>query len=87
MTESMVFDVVFDDVTAAGEVPTVDVFTVEAAGPPGLSAYEIAVQGGFEGTQAQWIASLKGAPGVTTLTQSAYEALADKAGIYVVVSS
>lgn len=33
------------------------------AGVPGLSAYEVAVEAGFEGTQAQWLASLKGATG------------------------
>jgi len=32
-------------------------------GPQGDSAYQVAVEGGFSGTQAQWIASLKGAPG------------------------
>jgi len=32
-------------------------------GPQGDSAYAIAVAGGFVGTQAQWIASLKGVPG------------------------
>lgn len=35
----------------------------------GLSAYEVAVQEGFTGTQAEWTASLKGSDG-----QSAYEA-------------
>lgn len=29
----------------------------------GLSAYEIALKNGFEGTQAQWLESLKGEPG------------------------
>lgn len=29
----------------------------------GLSAYEIAVQNGFEGTEKEWLASLKGEPG------------------------
>lgn len=29
-------------------------------GLPGLSAYELAVQGGFVGTQAQWLATLEG---------------------------
>ena len=33
------------------------------AGVRGLSAYEVAVAAGFEGTQAQWLASLKGATG------------------------
>lgn len=30
----------------------------------GLSAYEIAVQNGFDGTEAEWLESLKGPPGV-----------------------
>ena len=29
----------------------------------GLSAYEIAVQNGFKGTETEWLASLKGEPG------------------------
>ncbi|WP_308902431.1 collagen-like triple helix repeat-containing protein [Latilactobacillus curvatus] len=32
-------------------------------GDAGLSAYQVAVQSGFTGTEAQWIASLKGATG------------------------
>lgn len=34
------------------------------AGPPGLSAYEVAVQNGFEGTEEEWLASLAGAGSV-----------------------
>lgn len=32
-------------------------------GPPGESAYEIAVDNGFTGTEQEWLASLKGPPG------------------------
>lgn len=32
-------------------------------GDAGLSAYQVAVQGGYKGTEAQWITSLKGATG------------------------
>jgi hypothetical protein len=32
-------------------------------GDPGLSAYEVAVDNGFVGTEAEWLASLVGAPG------------------------
>lgn len=32
-------------------------------GPAGPSAYQLAVQGGFEGTEAEWLASLVGPPG------------------------
>jgi len=31
----------------------------------GKSAYQIAVQNGFAGTEQQWLASLKGSPGET----------------------
>lgn len=32
-------------------------------GPQGASAYEVAVANGFEGTEAEWLESLKGAGG------------------------
>ena len=38
------------------------------AGPAGKSAYEVAVAAGFTGTQAEWLASLKGAKGDTGTT-------------------
>lgn len=41
-----------------------------APGPPGLSAYQIAVLNGFVGTEGQWLASLSGAPPRYTHTQS-----------------
>lgn len=37
------------------------------AGPPGASAYDIAVANGFVGTQAEWLASLA-TGGITVLT-------------------
>ncbi|MGN0764924.1 MAG: S1C family serine protease [Christensenellales bacterium] len=39
-------------------------FSLCACQQGGLSAYEIAVQNGFEGTEAEWLESLKGADGV-----------------------
>lgn len=36
---------------------------VGPAGEDGKSAYEIAVENGFQGTETEWLASLKGAPG------------------------
>lgn len=36
---------------------------VEETGLQGYSAYEVAVQNGFEGTEVEWLASLKGADG------------------------
>jgi len=38
---------------------------VGPTGPVGKSAYQSAVDGGYVGTEAQWIASLKGAKGDT----------------------
>jgi len=46
----------------AGEVPTVQGEQGET-GPEGKSAYEVAVEEGFPGTEAEWLASLKGADG------------------------
>ena len=37
---------------------------------PGLSAYEIAVKNGFRGTEAEWLASLKGEKGDTGTLES-----------------
>lgn len=37
------------------------------AGTPGKSAYEIAVENGFVGTEAEWLASLEGTDGATTI--------------------
>ena len=34
-------------------------------GEPGKSAYEIAVEHGYSGTEEEWIASLPGTPGIT----------------------
>tara|TARA_Y100001973_G_scaffold31044_3_gene46857 strand:+ start:3423 stop:5303 length:1881 start_codon:yes stop_codon:yes gene_type:complete len=42
--------------------------TVGPAGPAGKSAYQIAVEKGYIGTEAQWLASLKGATGATGAT-------------------
>ena len=32
-------------------------------GPPGDSAYEVAVNNGFDGSEAEWLDSLQGEPG------------------------
>lgn len=53
-------------------VPEVDIADIAPADPttpnyvpvPGPSAYEVAVDEGFTGTEAEWLASLEGAPGV-----------------------
>lgn len=44
-----------------------------ATGPAGDSAYQLAVNSGFTGTQADWLASLKGATGATGATGAAGE--------------
>lgn len=37
--------------------------SVDLTGPAGLSAYQLAIQTGFSGTQAEWVASLQGLAG------------------------
>jgi hypothetical protein len=49
------FDISSTDPTTPTYVPVV--------GPPGESAYEVAVEGGFAGTEAEWLASLVGPQG------------------------
>ena len=44
-----------------------NVVIAKPVGPPGLSAYDVAVMGGFVGTEAEWLASLQGPPGGTTV--------------------
>ena len=43
-------------------------------GNDGLSAYEIAVKNGFEGTEAEWLESLKGESGSSLKIEDIYEA-------------
>ena len=40
-------------------------FEIEKTGPQGLSAYDVAVKDGFEGTEQEWLVSLKGDIGET----------------------
>ena len=42
-------------------------------GKDGKSAYQLAVDAGFDGTETQWLESLKGAPGDTTAADAAAE--------------
>jgi hypothetical protein len=37
---------------------------ISQLGSPGYSAYQIAVLNGYTGTEVQWLASLKGDPGI-----------------------
>lgn len=41
----------------------VDEIPAPGSGKDGASAYELAVEGGFEGTEAEWLTSLKGTDG------------------------
>lgn len=52
-------------------------------GVDGQSAYDIAVVNGFVGTESQWLESLRG---FIRITQSQYDALSDKTGVYIVVA-
>lgn len=61
---------------ATGAAFTYDMFTsaqlAALVGPRGYSAYEVAVNNNYEGTEEQWLASLKGADGtaITDITQN-----------------
>lgn len=49
-------------------------------GQDGKSAYQLAVDAGFDGTETQWLESLKGAPGDTTAADAAAAAAQKSAG-------
>jgi len=61
-------------------------------GEQGLSAYQVAVNAGFNGSVNQWLDSLVGAKGdtgkkgddavINIISQAEYDALADKSGVY-----
>jgi hypothetical protein len=55
VTYALLKKYVNDSMTGAGAV----------LGKPGLSAYEIAVEAGYQGTKEEWLASLQGTNGVT----------------------
>lgn len=56
-----------DETAGTVTVDTVDVQSIKGIqgdkGETGASAYEVAVENGFEGTEEEWLASLKGAKG------------------------
>ncbi len=57
-----------------------DTYTIDATSAgTGKSAYEIAVEQGFEGTEAEWLESLKGEPGYTPVKGTDYWIEEDKA--------
>lgn len=60
----IVFTMSDDTEFISGKIPTVKGDTGEA-GTNGKSAYELAKNNGFTGTEAEWLASLKGADGVS----------------------
>ena len=47
------------------------------SGNDGKSAYQSALDAGYEGTEAEWVASLKGADGKTTTSAAATVAVGD----------
>ena len=49
-----------------------------SGGEDGLSAYEIAIENGFEGTEEEWLASLKGEPG-----KDGKQGPAGESGVYI----
>lgn len=51
----------------------------EFKGTDGKSAYQLAVDAGFDGTKEQWLESLNGAPGDTTAADAAAEAAREAA--------
>jgi len=51
--------------------PCSDQVTTQIPGPPGDSAYQVAVDEGFVGTEAQWLASLDGDDGQNAFTDLA----------------
>lgn len=53
----------FNETKQIAQTVRADADTGKFNGDDGKSAYEIAVKGGYEGTETQWIASLKGEPG------------------------
>lgn len=69
------------DLTTAAPAATPSPGVAITQGPPGLSAYEIAVLEGFVGDEAAWIASLEGPPG------SGATAYADMAAVDAVVAT
>ena len=48
--------------TVVVQEPEIVVVAVDAQGPPGLSAYQLARGNGFAGTEAEWLASLAAQP-------------------------
>lgn len=60
-----------DYLTKAQVIALIEAATRPEKGDPGLSAYEVALKGGYRGTEAEWLASLRGAPGEAG--KSAYE--------------
>lgn len=44
-------------------MPQITAGAVTVKGKDGASAYEVAVKNGYQGTESEWLASLKGDPG------------------------
>lgn len=62
-TQSDKISVVLGDDKVTTRQPDAPEATPSTTGQDGRSAYESAVKNGYIGTEAQWVASLKGEPG------------------------
>jgi len=71
MTDIIITQAVADVVIT--ETSAVNVVTDSSAGPQGLSAYQVALNNGFIGTEQQWLDSLTGTQSDITLTKTALE--------------
>ena len=59
----MAYSIRFNSTNQQFDAKFKDLQIVVNSGDGGLSAYEVAVKNGFEGTEQEWLASLKGEPG------------------------
>lgn len=57
----------------------IDALMAAVEASKGMSAYEVAVDSGFEGAEADWLASLKGEPGITVIDPSYDDTLLNEA--------
>ncbi len=55
----------------------------QVIGPPGKSAYEIAIDAGFTGTEAEWLESLKGPSGESASTENNYSLEEQRIGTWI----
>jgi len=56
---------------------------IQVIGPQGKSAYEIAVDNGFAGTESEWLESLKGPPGESVSAENNYSLEEQRIGTWI----